>query len=111
MVFEDQSMRQEKYHVKKFIVGTRFRVGLLLLTVGLMTCHVVKMSTVATHGYQISQLQKQLHALEDEKQKIDIDVASLSSMTSIQERMKQTEYIPIEKPQYIIFHGSSVVQR
>lgn len=111
MIPQPQTMRQKRLRLNQFIVGTGFRAGLLALTLVLMTCHVLKMSSVSTQGYQISKLQKQIQQLEDDKQKIDIDVAKLSSMTSIQERIQQMQMVPVEKPQYLTYHGSSVAQR
>lgn len=111
MVFQEQTMRQKRVHVRQFMLSTGFRVGLIVLTLIMMTFHIMKMSTLSTQGYKISMLQKQKKQLEEETQKIDIDIARLSSMNSIEERLGSMAFEPIEKPQYVTFRGVSVVQR
>jgi len=74
-------------------------------------CHVVKMSSISTQGYEISKLQKQIQILEEEKQRVDVDIARLSSMEYIQTKVVQMAFVPIEKPQYMTVHGSSVAKR
>ena len=111
MVFQEQTMRQKRVNLRQFMFSTSFRFGLIVLTVILMTFHIMKMSTLSTQGYKISVLQKQIHQLEEETQKIDNDVALSSSMNSIEERLQHLPFEPIEKPVYLTFRGSTVAQR
>lgn len=106
-----QTLRQKKLAIQHFMLGTGFRFGLLALTGILITCHVIKMSDVSTQGYQITHLQQQLQTLEQEKQKVDIEVARLSSMNYIQEKVKDLQFVPIEKPEFITVHGATVAKR
>lgn len=111
MVFQEQTMRQKRVHLRQFILSTGFRLGLIVLTVILMTLHIMKMSTLSTQGYKMSVLQKQIHQLEEETQQINSDIALSSSMNSIEERLRHLPFEPIEKPVYVTFRGSSVAQR
>ena len=111
MLPQTPSMRQKRQNIQQFILSTSFRFGLLAVTCLMLTIHVVKRSSISTQGYEISKLQKQIQTLEEEKQRVDIDIAKLSSMDHIQEKVRQMQFVPIEKPQYISVHGSSVAKR
>lgn len=111
MINQNISMRQRKQNIKQFVLSTSFRIGLLSVTAILLTCHVVKMSSISTQGYEISALQKQIQTIQEEKQRIDIDIARQSSMEFIQDKVQQLQFVPIEKPQYITVHGMTVASR
>ncbi len=106
-----QTLRQKKLALQNFTTQNSFRFGLLGLTVLLLICHVIKMSSVATQGYQITHLQQEIEQLQQEKQKVDIEIARLSSMNYIQEKVSQMQFVPIEKPEFMTVHGSSVAKR
>lgn len=104
-------MREKKQNIEQFLLSTGFRIGLLSLTVVLLTCHVLKMSSISTQGYEISALQNRIQTIEEEKQRIDIDIARQSSMEHIQNKVQEMHFVPIEKPQYITVHGMTVASR
>lgn len=104
-------MRQKKHDIQQFILGTGFRIALISVTAVLLMCHVVKMSSISTQGYEITKLQKQIQVLEEEKQRVEVDIARLSSMEYIQTKVVQMAFVPIEKPHYMTVHGSSVAKR
>ena len=111
MTHRFQTLRQKKQAVQHFMVGTSFRIGMLVLTGVLMTCHVLKMSSVSTQGYQITKLQQEIQSLEQENQLVDIDIARLSSMNHIEEKVKDMQFVPIEKPVFVTVHGADVAKR
>ncbi len=111
MIQGSHSLFQKTRRMEHFLFSKAFRIGLLSVLIVAIFFHVVKMSEVSTKGYELSRLQSQMKSLEEEKQRLDIDIARMSSMEYIQEKVSQMAFVPIEKPSYIKVQSSLVAKR
>ncbi len=103
------SKKMQKF--ENFLSTKTIRFTVIFLLITSVFFHVIKMSQISTKGYEMSKLQKQIALLEEEKQRIDIDIASMSSMEYIQGKVSQMAFVPIEKPSYIKVQSSLVAKR
>ena len=88
-----------------------YRFGLSILTIFFLIIYVAKMSSVSIRGYEISSLEGQIRLLEQGNQQMEIDIARLSTMAYIQEKVKELQFVPIGNPEFLNFHNSSVARR
>ena len=84
----------------------------LLVSVGLFgLLYVVETSTVSTKGYDISDLQKQLVAMRQEEQALDLQIAEFRSMASIQERLAGMDLVAVTDAEFVSETGVVVARR
>jgi|SRR3989338_842273 len=58
-------------------------------------------STVATKGYEIKQLEKQLETAKESARDLKLEATELQSLKNLQEKVKQLNFVPTEKIQYV----------
>lgn len=73
--------------------------------------YLVQTSNTATSGYEIHNLEKQLSVLDTDVQKLEIVVATESSMPNIQKRLQGTNMVGVEKIYHLSVVGSAVAMR
>lgn len=112
MTSNHQTLRQKRQAVRQWLLGTTCRAVLLtiLLVFGFM--YVVQTSSLSTKGYEINDLEKQIQALEQESQRLELEIASNRSMNSIQERLVSLNMVEAgDNVEYVSLTGSAVAMR
>ncbi len=112
MTSNHQTLRQKRQAVRQWLYGTTFRALLLtvFLVFGLM--YVVQTSSLSTKGYEINDLEKQIQVLEQENQRLELQIASNRSMNSIQERLVGLNMVEAGgSVEYVSLTGNAVAMR
>jgi len=106
-----QTLREKKEALNKLLFSTSFRVsvGIFVLIFGVL--YILKTTSVSTKGYMISDLEKQVATLEYENRKMDVEVAKLKSMQSLQERIASTDLVAVANVDYLNVLDGSVAVR
>ena len=103
-----RELEYQYHYAKQYVVGAydvvqlpgwfmsrRMRGGLLTgLAFGVLT-YVLTVSAVATRGYAIHDLEKQIAALQDQQQQLAVAIATKQSMASIQDRLAGMPLVPV----------------
>lgn len=106
-----QTKRSERLAFERIIRGTKFRVVLVsgILLFGVL--YIGQTSSVSTKGFVISDLQRQIQQVERENQSLHVQIATHTSMNTIQQRLADKGYIDAGQPTYITPVGTAVVRR
>lgn len=106
-----QTLREKKEALNKLLFSTSFRmsVGIFVLVFGVL--YILKTTSVSTKGYIISDLEKQVATLEYENRKMDVEVAKLKSMQSLQERIASTDLVAVANVDYLNVLDGAVARR
>ncbi|MFA7314451.1 MAG: hypothetical protein WC025_00785 [Candidatus Magasanikbacteria bacterium] len=106
-----QTLREKKEALNKLLFSTSFRVsvGIFILIFGVL--YILKTTSVSTKGYMISDLERQVANLEYENRKMDVTVAKLKSMQSLQERISNTDLVAVANVDYLNILDGSVAVR
>jgi len=107
-----QTLRQKRQAIRKWLFSTTFRALMLVLVLGGGFMYVVKTSSLSTKGYEINDLEQQLELLEQENQRLELQIASYRSMNSIQNRLVSLNMVEAGgNVEYISLAGSAVAMR
>ena len=106
-----QTLREKKEALNKLLFSTSFRVsvGIFVLIFGVL--YILKTTSVSTKGYMISDLEKQVATLEYENRKMDVEVAKLKSMQSLQDRIASTDLVVVANVDILNILDGSVAVR
>lgn len=85
----------------KWLDGGGIRVVLIGLFMLGGVGYMVETGGLATAGYQLRDLEKQVEVLQAETQKIEVDIASLSALSSIESRLPETKMTEAAKIIYL----------
>lgn len=103
--------KEQKQHLRDFIVGTTSRVILLLLFVGLAITYVVQTSVISTKGYDIDSLRREVASLEKEDRQRQIQIAEYQSLQRVAAKVQELGMVPAGDVEYLHPVGSSVAKR
>lgn len=108
---QEKTLREKRQAVKRWFFGTSSRIALVacILVFGIM--YLMKTSTLATKGYAITDLQKQMNELERENERLQVRIAELGSMTNIEDRLKSMSLVAVDHVEYISPPQSIVARR
>ena len=106
-----QTIKEKRQAVKRWLFGTSSRVALILCIVVFGVMYLMKTSTLATKGYAISDLQKQMNELEQENERVQVRIAQYGSMANIEERLKSMSLVAVDQVEYISPPQSVVARR
>jgi len=96
----------------RWVESSRVKVFVAALVVVLGVGYVFQTSAMATSGYIVHDLEREVASLESETEKIETQVASYQSMTSIQKRLVQTDYVSARPTKYLkVSTDTSVAKR
>ncbi|MCF6276675.1 MAG: hypothetical protein L3J07_02380 [Candidatus Magasanikbacteria bacterium] len=98
---KNHAMRDEKLKARKWFMTKTTRALLFCLIAFFGIMYLGSVNSVATKGYQIADLEKQLVSLERENDKLSFEISQYRSMHSIQDRLQELEMIPISKIDYV----------
>ncbi|MFH1947239.1 MAG: hypothetical protein ABIJ23_03735 [Candidatus Magasanikbacteria bacterium] len=112
MTSNHQTLRQKRQAVRQWFFGATFRVALLTVFLVFSFMYIVQTSSLSTKGYEINDLEKQVQAMEQENQRLELQIASNRSMNSIQERLLSLNMVEAgSNVQYVSLTGNAVAMR
>ena len=114
--------RQIQYKYKNFISSARSvslpkwvtskstRVILSLIIVFFGVAYVLNTTASATGGFEMNKLEKQVEALEAEVQKLQVEIASNSSIGEIQARLTKLNMVEASGIKYLPVKNTAVAK-
>jgi len=106
-----QTMRQKKLAKKRWRFSSSTRTAMLVGVIVLSFFYLFQINTVSSKGYEVSELERQITDLERETKQLEVDIATHSSMQSIQERLGTLDMVAVDSVEYVTPVGSSVARR
>jgi cell division protein FtsB len=106
-----QTCREKRMAIKRWIVSTSFKTGLMGMIAVFGVLYIMQMSSVSTKGFAISDLQKQVQTLENETRSLEVEISQYRSMGSIQERLKNMDLVAVGEIEYVTPVGTVVARR
>lgn len=91
--------------------SARARWGLLAFVIVLGVLFFMKTNSAATLGYHVKELDDRTRALQKESQKLDLEVAELSSMKAVALRLQTLGYVPADDLEFVEPVDASVAVR
>ncbi|MEK7680984.1 MAG: hypothetical protein AAB348_02990 [Patescibacteria group bacterium] len=85
-------------------LAIRVVVVAVLFVVGV--AYIVKTASSATSGYEMTKLEKQVVALENDIQKVQIEIADSSSIKNVQSRLVKLNMVPANGFKYLTTKSS-----
>jgi hypothetical protein len=81
----------------------RFWISLSLMVISavVLISYIYGVNQFANDGYQISSLQKQLLVLNDSNNKLNMQIATASSMVTIQSDFTAANFVPAGTPKFL----------
>jgi cell division protein FtsL len=104
-----QVQRRQKWQ-KFYSMSTLNLVAMALILV-MGALYLVQVNRATTKGYQIRDLEKKIQAVEDSNRKIELEVAELQSLDSIEERIDKLGMVPVDHIDYVKTPGATVALR
>lgn len=94
-----------------WLTGRGMRIMCLCLLAAASILYIGEISRAAGSGYEMKSLQKQVSTLQEEIQKIDVDIASQNSMSSLEKRLQETDMVSVTNIKHIVISGSEVAKQ
>ena len=91
-----KKQKQKKAYI---ILGTLFVICVLF--------YLVQVNSIATTGYQMDELENKLSKLEEQKQKMELEIIQLQAVTNVDEKVASLNMVPVGDIKYL--DGSSFV--
>lgn len=101
----------ETITVPSWITSRTTRVGLLAVILLFGIAYIVNTTSSATSGYQMHELEKKMSALETEVQKLQVEIADNSSMSSISSRLVKLNMTEVSNVKYLTVKNSPVAKK
>ncbi len=108
---KERKQRKKSGRLLKLWEWRVFRVGLCVMCLMGSVLYIIEMTKMSTTGFEITELQRQVEALEKENQRLDVDIASYRSLARVQERLKEKNFVVAEQVVYIRGTQSVVARR
>ena len=106
--------RREKHlAMRRWVLGSSCRIGIGMVLVMLSILYVYQTTAVSSKGTTISRLERDINVLEQEVRTLEVEVAQKGSIQSVKTRLAQTDFVPVERPEYAVIgpDGLTVAQR
>jgi cell division protein FtsL len=110
MVSYSLSSHKERTVRKTLLESMTFRGVLLGLCIVFGILYVAQMSSVSTKGYDIADLQHEIASLEQQKERLAIEIAKNSSMSNVQNRIATLNLVPVDTIEYPVL-AANVARR
>ncbi len=105
------TLRQQRQAIQRWIFSASCRFTLLTIVVLFGILYIVETNSVSTKGYEISDLERRLETLQQEHQRLTVEIAGYRSMKSIEERVKGMNLVSATDVQYVNVVGTAVARR
>ncbi|MDD4995572.1 MAG: hypothetical protein PHW53_03865 [Patescibacteria group bacterium] len=90
---------------------TNLNIVAMILVMIMGGFYLVQVNKVTTKGYKIRDLEKKIQAIEDSSRKVELEIAELQSLDSVEERVKTLGMVPVENVRYVKKPGAVAVNR
>ncbi len=97
---------------KKNSINLGFITSLMFLMITFMVFgYILVKNDLSIKGFVINDLQKKIHSLENEKEKLEYKLMNLESYGSLSKRVEELKMVKADQVQYIEIGDSSVAKR
>lgn len=87
----------------------RARIGLLIVTVGMVVLYVAQTSVVGSRTFEINELQTAARTLEQQERSLEVQIAEARSMNSIESRLAGKQFVRATSIAYVSAPQTTVV--
>lgn len=87
--------------IPRWLTSKTARLGLFSIILLFSIAYIINTTSSATSGYQMRELEKQTLSLETEVQKLQVEIADNSSMSSISSRLVKLNMIEASSIKYL----------
>jgi len=88
------------WSLPRWMTGSGAKILVSILFVVCTTGYVFQVSSTATAGYKINELEGQVTELKREIQKLELDKADNGTISSIEQRLNKTEMVMVDNIEY-----------
>jgi cell division protein FtsB len=91
-------------HSKFNIVGNRFRLSLVLISIvclGALVIYLAQINSLSTKGFEMRELQKQITMLQAENEKLELQMLDMQALSSLVERARSLQLVASSDVRYI----------
>lgn len=96
--------------VPVWLTSKTARLGLFSIIFLFGIAYIINTAASATGGYRMHELEKQTAALETEVQKLQVEIADNSSMTSISSRLVKLNMTDVSNVKYFTIKNTAVAK-
>ena len=96
--------------IPRWITSKTTRLGLLSIIFLFGLAYIINTTSSATSGYQMHELEKQKLSLETEVQKLQVEIADNSSMSSISSRLVKLNMTEVSNVKYLTIKNTPVAK-
>jgi len=97
--------------IPSWMLNGVFRMSMIVLVAIAGVGYISKISTLATGGYQLRDLENQVATLNVDIQKTQVDIASNSSLTNIESRLSKIKMVQASDIKYFNVLTSEMAKR
>ena len=90
----------------RWVDSLAIRVVFVVVLLVAGTAYIVKTASSATSGYEMTKLEKQIVVLENDIQKVQIEIADNSSIKNVQSRLVKMNMVPASGFKYFTTKAS-----
>jgi hypothetical protein len=94
-----ENTNYRKVNVSFSVIHLNYILGVLVVLISLT--YLFTINTMATEGFRIKQLSKQITILEEEHKRLELENSKLQSVTTIQEQSMNWNFVPSTNITYI----------
>lgn len=96
--------------VPAWLISRAARLGLFSIIFIFSIAYIINTAASATTGYQVHELEKQTATLETEVQKLQVEIADNSSISSISSRLVKLNMVEGSNVKYLITKNTAVAK-
>lgn len=105
------SLREQNQRLAQIMRSRWFKAGVIALMVVSALSFVVETNALSTKGYTISALEKNVTELENQTRQLEAQIARYQSLSSIKERIKDSNLVAVGTPEFLEAPGTAIAKR
>lgn len=105
------TLRQRKMAWREMFLSSTCKYAVMVFIVLFGVLYVLQTSSISAKGFTMSDLEEQIHVLENENQKVEFEIAIHRSMKSIEERLKSMNLVTVDSAQYATLVSNALTMR
>jgi len=87
------------------------KVLVILFLVGSIFLYLLQINSLATKGFKIQELERQLNELKDNNKKLSLEAVHLSSMAELNEKVHNLDMVSVDEFSYINLGSTGMAKR
>ena len=96
--------------IPQWLTSKTARLGLVSIILLFSFAYIINTTSSATSGYQMHELEKKTSSLETEVQKLQVEIADNSSMSSISSRLVKLNMTEANSIKYLTIKNTAVAK-